>query len=377
MRYTPWHGSSSPGHGSAKLGNGSARRARGLSARRRAGVAGIAILGASIAGLALPGTASAGTRVSATTTFHAHPDSGNHGDWADDDFTRVATVLYVGIDPTLTDCGAAATECFTWEGTISDAGTFYAITGAQSPQAGVTETGSPSGPFQGSVQVSFSASTDSASATGVPASITGAGPVSTTDWVEQFFPANTTFGAGPNLTAWSWAYSNPATCENWVDSISNSDGSLPADGDITGVNRCLTTTGTISTFVNQGASCLDNSNYTWATGNLEQIWTCGAAGGEDQNFRFALYNGADVVQSVAPAAKSDAPWCVTAPGATGQLSIQPCTGTGEQVIKKEGSYYVFTATGSVMDLKASSTVNGNEVIAYPKNDGKNQQWSLP
>jgi hypothetical protein len=349
----------------------------GLSARTRAGVAGIAVLGASIAGLVLPGTASAAVNASATTTFHSHPDSGNHGDWADDDFTRVASVTYVSIDPTLTDCGATATACFIWQGTLSDAGTFYAITGAQSPQAGVTETGAPSGPLQGSVQMRFYASTDSASASGVPASITGAGPVSTTDWVEQFFPTGTTFGAGPVLTAWSWAYSNPATCENWVDSISNSDGSLPADGDITGVNQCLTATGRISTFVNQNASCLDNSDYKWAAGNLEQIWTCGAAGGEDQNFRIALYNGADVLESVAPATISDDPWCVTAPGATGQLAIQLCTGTGEQVIKKEGSYYVFTATGSVMDLKASSTVNGTAVIAYPRNGGKNQQWSLP
>lgn len=359
---------------------GSTRTSRGLSVRMRTGVAGIAVLGASLVGFALPGPAGAAgviTRASVTTTFHAHPDSGNHGDWADDDFTRVASVAYVSVDPTLTDCGAAATECFDWAGTITDTGSFYAITGAQSPQAGVTETGSPSGPFQGTANVVFHASTDSASTSGVPTSITGAGPVSTTDWVEQFFPAGTTFGAGPDLNVWSWSYSNPGTCENWVDAFNNSDGSLPADGDITGVDQCLTTTGTISTFVNHSASCLDNSNATWANGNLEQIWTCGARGGEDQNFRLALYNGAEVLQSVAPATVSDSPWCVTAPAATGQLTIQACTGTGGQVVKKEGPIYVFTATGDVMDLKASSTVNGNAVIAYPENGGKNQQWSLP
>ena len=74
---------------------------------------------------------------------------------------------------------------------------------------------------------------------------------------------------------------------------------------------------------------------------------------------------------------SDVPWCVTAPGAVGQLTIEVCTGTGGQVVKKQGPYYVFTATGDVMDLRAFSTANGNAVIAYPQNGGKNQQWSLP
>jgi hypothetical protein len=350
---------------------------RRLSARTRAGVAGIAVLGASIAGLALPGTASAATTVSATTTFHAHPDSGNHGDWADDDFTRAASVTLVGPDTTLTDCGSAATTCFKYTGKISDVGSFFVISGALSPQAGVAETGAPSGPFKGGSDVTFFASSGTPSATGVPANVTGAGPVSTTNWVEQFFPKGTTFGTGPVLTDWSWAYSSPGTCENWVDAVNNGAGSHPVDGDITGVNHCLTVTGPISTFVNHSASCLDNSNFTWADGNPQQIWRCGAAGGVDQNFRLATYNGAQVLQAVAPALVSDSPWCVTAPAAIGQLTIQACTGTGGQVVKKEGPYYVFTATGDVMDLRAFSTVNGNAVIAYPQNGGKNQQWSLP
>lgn len=353
------------------------RASRQLSVRTRVAMAGIAVAGASVAGLALPGTAYAATNASATTTFSAHPDSGNHGNWANDNFTRVATVTYVSVDSTLTDCGAAAKTCFIYEGTIGDTGSFTAISGAKSPQAGVTITGTPSGPFKGGSDVKFFSSSDTASAAGVPASVTGAGPVSTTDWVEQFFPAGTTFGTGPTLTDWGWAYSNPATCENWLDAISNSSGSLPADGDITGVNHCLSATGPISTFVNHSASCLDNTGFNWAAGNPQQIWTCGAAGGADQNFRLATYNGAEVLQAVAPATASASPWCVTAPSAAGQLTIQFCTGTGGQVVKKEGPYYVFTATGDVMDLRAFKTTNGNQVIAYPKNGGKNQQWSLP
>src|SRR5271165_5265577 len=327
------------------LGHTPITASRGLSARTRAAVAGIAILGASAVGLALPGTASAATNASAATTFQAHPDSGNHGNWATDDFTRVATVTYVSLDPTLTDCGSKATTCFIYEGTIADAGSFSAISGAKSPQAGVTVTGTPFGPFKGGSDVKFFSSSDTASAAGVPKTVTGAGGVSTTNWVEQFFPAGTTFGAGPVLSGWGWAYSAPGTCENWLDAINNSSGSLPADGDITGVNHCLSATGLVSTFVNHSASCLDNSNFTWANGNPEQIWTCGAAGSADQTFRLASYNGATVLQAVAPVQKSNIPWCVTGGGGIGRLTITICTGTGGQVVKKEGPYYRFSATG--------------------------------
>ena len=363
MRYAP-------GHTPIKA-------SRQLSMRTRATLTGIAVVGASVVGLALPGTASAATTVSAATTFHAHPDSGNHGDWANDDFNRSASVTLVGADSTLTDCGSKATTCFKYTGTIGDAGSFLVISGAKSPQAGVTETGTPAGTFQGGADVTFFASSDTPSAAGVPANVTGAGPVSTTDWVEQFFASGTTFGAGPALSNWGWAYSSPATCENWSDTLGNGSGAQPADGDITGVSHCRSATGPISTFVNYSASCLDNSGFNWAAGNLQQIWKCGAAGGVDQNFRLATYNGAEVLQAVAPANVSDSAWCVTAPGAVGQLTIQYCSGTGGQVVSKQGPYYVFTAAGYVMDLRARSTVNGNAVIAYPKNGGKNQQWSLP
>ncbi len=352
------------------------KQSRGLTARTRAAIAGLAVLGASAAGLALPGTASAATTVSATTSFTAHPDSGNHGNWANDNFTRIATVTLVGADSTLTDCGATATTCFKYTGTIGDGGTFTVISGAKSPQAGVTVTGTPSGTFSGGSAVTFFASSGTPSASGVPANVTGAG-VSTTNWVEQFFASGTTFGAGPVLSGWGWAYSSPGTCENWLDAVNNSSGSLPVDGDITGVNHCLSATGLVSTFVNHSASCLDNSNFTWANGNPEQIWTCGAVGGADQTFRLASYNGATVLQAVAPVQKSNIPWCVTGGGIRDRLTINICTGTGEQVVKKEGSYYVFTANGYVMDLRAFSTVNGNAVITYPQNGGKNQQWSLP
>lgn len=351
---------------------------RGPSGRPKVLLAGLAVLGASAAGLALPGTALAATNASATTAFTAHPDTGNHGVWADDDFTRNASVTLVGVDTTVSDCGSKATTCFQYSGTISDSGTFTAISGASSPQAGFAITGTPSGPFKGGTStITFDSSSDVASASGVPATVNGAGAVSTTNWVEQFFPAGTTFGAGPKLTNPSSTYYSPNTCEYWTNSAANGGGANAADGDITGRSHCLSPTGGISTFVNHSGSCLDNAGFTWSSGNPEQIWKCGAAGGEDQNFRLASYGGAEVLQSVAPQDTSISPWCVTEPGGVGQLTIQPCTGTGGQVVAKRGPYYVFTADDMAMDLRQSNTRNGNAVIAYPQNGGRNQRWSLP
>lgn len=354
---------------------------RGLSWRPKVWLAGLAVLGASAAGLALPGTALtalAASNASATTAFTAHPDTGNHGVWADDDFTRNASVTLVNVDSTVSDCGSKATSCFQYSGTISDSGTFTAISGASSPQAGVTIAGTPAGPFRGGIStITFVSSSDVASASGVPATVNGAGTVSTADWVEQFFPSGTTFGAGPKLTNPSFTYYSPNTCEYWTNSAANGGGANAADGDITGRSHCLTPTGGISTFVNHSASCLDNTGFTWSSGNPEQIWRCGAAGGADQNFRLAMYGGSEVLESVAPRDTSISPWCVTEPGGIGQLTIQPCTGTGGQVVKKAGPYYVFTADGEAMDLRQSNTRNGNAVIAFPQNGGRNQRWSLP
>jgi hypothetical protein len=343
----------------------------------KAGLAGLAVAGATLAGFVLPGTAVAATTATATTTFSAYPVVGNHGTWASADFNRVVTLEYLNpVVPTST-CGTDATACVQYEVTIKDTGTFSAIAGDKSPQAGVTVTGTPSGPFMGTTVEQTFYSSGTANAALVPTTVTGAGKVSLADWAEQFFPAGTLFGNGPVVTSTSYAYSAPATCENWVESNTNSSGSMPADGDITGINHCVSVTGPISTFVNHSASCVDNSNYNWTDGNPLQIWTCGVAGGADQNFRLNTYNGSEVLEAVAGAQVSDAPWCVTAPDGEGRLTISACTGTGTQIISKQGPYYVFTATTDVMDLRAFVTKDGNAINTWVKNGGKNQQWSLP
>jgi hypothetical protein len=342
-----------------------------------AGLAGLVLAGTSLLGLTLPGTAMAATTATAETTFSAYPVAGNNGTWANADFDRVAKVSFENVAPSLSDCGTGATECFQYVASTTDTGSYTAIAGAKSPQAGVTETGTPTGPFIGTSIVSFYSTSDDPNGALVPTTATGAGPVSLTDWAEQFFPTGTTFGFQLGVT--NYAYSAPQTCENWIDASGvYSNGGLATDGDITGVNHCVSATGPISTFVNSSASCLDNTGASWLAGNGLQIWTCGADGGADQNFRLATYDGVEVLQAVAGPQVSDMPWCVTTPASgTGQLTIQVCNGTSDQVISKSGSYYVFKANGYDMDLKASDTTNGTEVIAYPHNGGKNQQWSLP
>src|SRR5260370_22718206 len=136
-----------------KTGTAGGTPGRGWSARGRAGTAGLAVLAACVAGFAFPGTAMAASNASATTTFHAHPDSGNHGNWADDDFTRTASVTFVAVDPTLADCGAKATSRFTYEAKIADFGSFFVISGASSPQAGGTGARAPSRPYPGGPDV--------------------------------------------------------------------------------------------------------------------------------------------------------------------------------------------------------------------------------
>lgn len=188
----------------------------------------------------LTGTAHAATPVTsstASTTLHQRPDSGFGGNtWAEDNLVRVSSATNTGPDFTLTDCGAAATSCFTYTGEISDTGTAFAKTGAISPGAqAIPIKGTPKAAVVGGSDVTFHASAASPDSTLVPTAFTGDGPVSTTDWVEQFFPAGTTFGADPVLTNWSWKYTDTADCQTWTDAFNILKGD---SGDITGVGQC-------------------------------------------------------------------------------------------------------------------------------------------
>ncbi len=201
-----------------------------------------AAISAPLASVGIATAAHAATRqpavvqASATTSLTNHPDSGYAGNTcALDTISRHATVTQVAPDSNLGDCGEGATTCFTYTGAITDTGTAHAIAGQTSPGAqAVAITGTPAAAIAGRGTVSFHASSGAPSGARVPAHVDGES-LSADNWVEQFFPAGTTFGAGPTLSPWSWTYSDAADCQTWVDAfnIGKAD-----SGDITGVSEC-------------------------------------------------------------------------------------------------------------------------------------------
>jgi len=171
----------------------------------------------------------------ATTQLTGRDDNG-HGTpqlWAHDTFTRAATITSDHSVPA-SKCGASATTCRFFTGTLNDVGTFATIAGAKSPNAGVSISGTLTGAFTGVVGVEFYAdATPNASL--VPT--TAGNGTSTTDWVKQFFAPGAHFGT-VSLTNYTFQYGPTHTCELWIDSSSNADGTTASAGDITGVNTC-------------------------------------------------------------------------------------------------------------------------------------------
>jgi hypothetical protein len=167
-----------------------------------------------------------------STAVSGRADSGSNGNWAVDAFTRTTSVELKAAAP-VASCGSGATSCYLYEGTITDNGSFSTDANATSPAQGQSKAinGTVVGSFNGGSAVEFYASSNDPESSRLPATTSGNGE-STTNWVEQFFPAGTTFGAGPNLTNWSWTYSAPNTCETWVDALAGQS------GNIAGVNAC-------------------------------------------------------------------------------------------------------------------------------------------
>lgn len=185
-------------------------------------------------------SASAATPPTATTNLTQRPDSGYSGNnWALDHLTRTATLTGGGVISN-SQCGASATSCFAYTGTIDDTGTAYATTGAVSPGALAKPiAGTPMAAVTGNATFTLDASSSAPDATLVPTALAGSGNAnqSTTRWAEQFFPAGTTFG-GESLPTWKWTYTDAKNCQKWVDAF---NGTQAASGDITGEDNCLTT----------------------------------------------------------------------------------------------------------------------------------------
>lgn len=177
----------------------------------------------------------------ATTSVSDRDDSGNHGNWATDAFTRTVTVNRKNAAD-VSNCGGGAVVCYFYTASLADNGSFVTDSGANSPNAGTPVSGTVQGTFTGGSAIQFYAGSANAAFDGtpnsalVPATVSGDSP-GTTAWVEQFFGSGTIFST-PQLLNWSWTYNAPNTCEQWVDAFNNGDGGQPADGDIAGINNC-------------------------------------------------------------------------------------------------------------------------------------------
>jgi hypothetical protein len=179
---------------------------------------------------------SAVTSITASTNVTEWPESSG---WAADAFGRGLTETVQHAAPSA-DCGGTP-QCWFVTGQISDNGTFQTVAGAQSPNGSSTAkiAGVLDGTIVGTADFEFYASSNKISASTVPVSMTGADRTATTStWGELAFPQETTFD-GVKLTAYSWTYTAPKTCEQWLDQINpGDDGQGAPDGNITGVNAC-------------------------------------------------------------------------------------------------------------------------------------------
>jgi hypothetical protein len=194
-----------------------------------------------------PATA-ATTTFTAVTTITGHPDGGAQGNnWANDSFTRTATIHRVN-QVTVAECpGSGTGKCWFYTGTLSDSGTFATIAGQLAPRTGSLDQ-SLAGAFSGGTKtIDFWSSWENPNKADVPQTVSGAatGRGTTTNWVEQFFGPGAVFNSaanpgGPNLGNWSWKYtlnfgSNTA-CPNdayqWIDSSTDGGGANPGAGNI-------------------------------------------------------------------------------------------------------------------------------------------------
>ncbi|GII27554.1 collagen-like triple helix repeat-containing protein [Planotetraspora mira] len=152
----------------------------------------------------------------ATTHLTNRSDSGTSGEtWAKDTMDRTVTITREYGVPKET-CGAGATVCYYYTGTLVDDGTFTTIAGAKTPAdpsktIGAAITGGIEGGTEG---ISFYADSKTPDELAVPATGAGDPPLtsSTGEWVKQFFPAGTKF-AQLDLGGWSWTYKTSPSCD--------------------------------------------------------------------------------------------------------------------------------------------------------------------
>lgn len=196
--------------------------------------------------LAAAGAADATTTTNSTTPAHQQcktettslanrDDSGGHGTWAEDTFTRTATICEVPSVAALT--GGQPAGPATYHAVVRDAGTFVTNAGsALSPRDGKRLTGGVHGTFSGGYTEDFTAAAGftTYSAAYNHHSYSGSAPAGTGAWLSSQF-SDYASAHGMN-NDWSWTYRTMCgdkPNESWTDAAANNAGA-DSRGDIRG-----------------------------------------------------------------------------------------------------------------------------------------------
>jgi hypothetical protein len=118
--------------------------------------------------------------------------------------------------------------------------------------------------------------------------------------------------------------------------------------------------------------CLDARNTFGRPRTTKlQLWSCGAASGEDQIFTYANHS------LRYDARNGDDRYCVSEPR-TGDraMLIAPCHNAAAQYVTFDHGRYKFR-DGRVLDDASFGQRDGNPVLVFADNGGANQRWSLP
>jgi Ricin-type beta-trefoil lectin domain len=127
--------------------------------------------------------------------------------------------------------------------------------------------------------------------------------------------------------------------------------------------------------VNSNGKCLDMRNASGgpSAGLLMQTWTCGAGGGKDQRFIYNTVNKQLVYDAGANT------YCVAEIAPNARAELEPCNGSlsGDETLFHSTDGHWSFANGDVLDNAAHGRGNGNHVLSYAFNGGRNQLWTLP
>jgi hypothetical protein len=172
--------------------------------------------------------------VTALSNLTNRPDSSQYGNWAIDTMARTVSITKQGAVPA-SNCGAGATSCYFYTGSMIDSGTFKTTDGAKSPGKGLNISGTVQGTISGGAKLEFYATSDAPDVSLVQGNVDGAGDpakeTTTETWVKQFFPGSDKV-TNATLNDWKWTYTANGTCEVHTQSASGNT------GDIAGANAC-------------------------------------------------------------------------------------------------------------------------------------------